>query len=338
VAAGTIVWANSAFANAWPGGTRDPAEWYYCHAQQLGSSYPSDWHDLVCEQILWQEVPGGGEVYESVQLWGTMTAQKTGVDNVANRVRGAVIPPHGMKRVEYACIATATECSTGAGSRSGGAKFEDGGVPFSTNNEWSVSVPSAPDNQCTTNTVDVVHWSTADYDDAFWTEASWIDNWTDGNTWPVTYPYFEASAGSNDADKTVEGHFECTIVDWEDWPSWLETNPPWVPGPGDLVVQPTPTPSAGFPITITPLVPVSNTVNLVIGQPGTPECTTIIPSGGISQTVFGYEIDSGWADYEICAQPTEFQLEFFGIDFSGLLLLAFGAMAVGVVFKFFRTG
>lgn len=162
--------------------------------------------------------------------------------------------------------------------------------------------------------------------------SDWDTNPTSTNDGPLGISVSVQSPGQNNG---VSQQLICAVsnlrifdgTEWEGYPPEIYPTPTGMPTPTTF----------GFG-TITPLLPVTNTVDIVIGDPGTPECSTIVPGYAISETVFGNVIDAGWADYEVCAQPTEFHMEFFDIDFTGYLLLGFAVAAVGIVYKFFRTG
>jgi hypothetical protein len=133
-------------------------------------------------------------------------------------------------------------------------------------------------------------------------------------------------------------------------------NPQWgtaTPTPTATVLTPTPTPTVltcyigcgeGTPFSdVTfewqPFVPVSKTVEFEVGEPGVATCYTIIPGYEIDQTIFGYTIDTGWADFELCTQETSMSLVFMDVDVGAWLLVVLGVGGLGAAFKLFaRSG
>lgn len=343
----TIFWANMAFAQGSPGypdGARDPELWYYCYSSSVNHAHlttTNPWDTpMTCQMVQWDVAPGGGGVHESVLLSGGVVADDADNNAENAHLRAFVVPARGIKKFGYSCVAQNKVCrNNGGGSFSQSVSSQDGSSYDSNGTNWSVPGVSNPSTigTCTTSTLDVVAQFESDVYDAWWSPDI-VATWTSSSSSEGTF--FRIDSATVDDSLTPSGTFQCQIKSWESWPAWLDDNDEWEPGPIDLVATPTPTPgpSSGITLSVTPLAPVSNTVNVVIGEPGTPVCTTIIPSGGISETVFGYEIDSGWADYDVCAQPTEFTLEFFGIDFTGYLLLGLAVMSLGVVYRVFRTG
>lgn len=338
----TIFFANVASAQTpYPEQTRYPGYWYYCYA---GSSSPtsathnSTWSGMTCEHLLWSSTGGGAHQSQNVE--GSVTVD-CGSPGCAYRVRGYIVPPRGIKTFTWRCVATASRTRTGSTvSMSGVAASNDGPFHNQDGSQFSAQAtpPSYPTPPNTTSTtVNVVGTVREETYDKWWTDdigSLWTDSALSNGFW------LSAEAATINSNGTAFSQYSCYVSDWASWPQWLDGHDEWTPDLPDFAATPTPVPGAPWPGfgTVTPLLPISNEVDIVIGEPGEAECTTIIPSGGISETVFGYEIDSGWADYEICAQPTEFTMEYFGVDFGGYILLLVSALSVGVVFKFFRTG
>jgi hypothetical protein len=201
-----------------------------------------------------------------------------------------------------------------------------------------------------------------EYNDLETSEYRWrLDNsiasWPGADTFPDEYtdhenrPRFEIRSrvlGSGGGSWISEGGMRaaCEITEIErlDGSKYTPSNPSVGDG-----ATPTPTPclpgqlcwanwDLNIPINVTPIAPVSNTVEFGVGVPGTPECVTIVPGRHISETVFGYDIDAGWNNYEVCTQPVEVQAELLDMDFAFYAFAAVGVMGLGAIYKFFRTG
>lgn len=343
----TVFWANVAFAQ-YPGGGRDPGNFYYCYASQSnptnGTLTGVSWSPMTCEQLLFQEPAGmvGTGDYESVQMVGSVAVGGPPSGQAA-KLRAFVMPPQGLKDFEFACTATTQACHLGgAGSIGATSLGTVGSSNFTANGTgWSVNAPSPTTNgTCTTGSINVVgHFSATAYD-RFWTVDT-PGTWTSAGASAGAYWDTQSIVASD--TRSAASNFNCRIIGWEMWPAWV--GDPWEPGFDDIVV-PSPTPTVGatpsytspFP-SITPVIPVSNTVEFDIGEPGEEVCTIIIPGYTYVGTIFGYDIDLEWLPYELCTQPVSFALQFMGLNIGAYLALAFGVMSLGVVFKLFsRSG
>lgn len=315
----------------YPGGVRNPDEWYYCYAMMYNSddNVTEPWGGMTCEHLLWQQLGGGG--YESVLMTGGATVGgivTSGGGQLAN-LRSWVMPPQGMKSFTYGCEVQVEACHTGGGSGGvGGSVDSNIGTGFSEDlSHWSVSVtPPTSGPACVRNDLLVVASSRALAYDSFWTvdvPTGWT---TSGSTLGF---YYEVNLSVTNENRTMDAEYECSIMSWESHPTWLSTNPPWLPDDGDLVIVP-PTPAPTGTWDSVPWVPVTDTVNapgFELGDPQTEVCTVVIPG-------YTWDWDSvtyGWDEVEICSTEYDLTLSVFGVDVGGYLVTAFLLAGVGVL-------
>lgn len=323
------------YAAGYPGGTRDNQRWYYCHTQQSGvNGHAASWAVPICEQMLFAD--DGGGAFVSQYFEGNVTAGGAAGDSTQD-VAGYIVPPSPVKKLYYSCTGAVQICyASSATGVSGGQVSTNGSTSTYFNPDSSLFSYTYPGSitplECQTNTFNVVGtWRAVSFDnyDTLEPVAPWV-----ANTLNTTYPRWQASAGSTNANRTVTAQYQCQITDWDMWGS----TPLWTPGPDDLQPEPTPTVSPSQAFTMTPLMPVSNTVDVSIGTPGEPDCNIILAGYAYSGTIFGQYIDISWAPYEVCTQSTDFSLNFLGIDFTGYLLLAIGISSIGIVYRIVRNG
>lgn len=329
------LWAQS---STYPDGSRNAVHWYYCYASRTNTtaSPPSgSWTATTCLKLLWSP----GESYHMV------ASATTGGGTRYAEVVGWLMPARYVRTIQYRCLTAETGTRLSGTGSAGSTVTAENSVNFTPGtSDWNNGVTVGVGNavgEAATNSLDVVaHWDAMAADN-WWTHDV-VANWTssgnaDGTGWRIIN-------NQSTANYTTAGEFECWVLDW----TMDDGHSPWVPGDDDYEATPTPGPtSTPDPLgTATPfvfdtpvaLVPVSATVEFDIGVPQTPECVTIVPGTTISETVFGYVIDEGWADYEVCSQATSFSLGYMGMDFSAYLILAGAVLGLGAVYKFFRTG
>lgn len=348
VAAATIFSANVVFGQTvggYPGGARDLNEWYFCWASRSNPesqiSTNAVWTDITCDQLLWQEVPGGGGVYESLMM-------EVGVGMSGpqwSEVHGMVVPPAGIQKFTYHCIAFGYGQRTTAASLTYGIGAQGvGGSVSSDGTSWLESVTNPEIGSVASFSYDVVAtWRATEYD--YWAANDVVSTWSSGGTSGTPpgakYVGWRVYAGAQNSNATAVLTLGCTITDWQSWSQWLEDgNPPWVPPIGcDLfidcyVVDPYPI----EPITWTPkIIPtVVTTVEFGIGQPITATCYDIIPSTQQSVSTWFGDYTFGFESVSACVRERSLSLQLDEFDFGSWAVGLFGFMGVGVLWLMLR--
>lgn len=312
-------------AATYPGGTRIPEEWYYCHASKYTAGQGTvsltavNWTDIECEHILWQQPGGVGGGAESVLFQGSVDVVGVNDAHEAGLLRGWIMPARGIKGYTYSCDMFVTVCNVaGSGSFAGNAASDiNSGW---TGTEGNVLWPSPSSGNCLTNDLDLVaSVSSSTYDN--WWSSTLVEGWNvaAANTADGGVDYSADGSTINDG-RTVASGYSCQIIGWDDWPAWLATNPPWWPGDGDWVSVPaTPTPVVTpGEWSAEPWVPVTSTVNapnFTLGPPVDGGCNVVVP--GYSYTWFSEVY--GWGGITICTSDYALSLGMFGLDMNYLI-------------------
>lgn len=328
-----VVDSRSVKAQGYPGGTRDPDEWYYCYSSRYNPEGISltgiPWDSMHCEQLLWQESTGGGGIYESLQYVGGVQVEDDQADDGEIAVvRGWIIPSQGIKRYQYSCSAGASYCNYGNGSYSAGVIGQDANVWFNAPmGFWSISNAAPSVGACATASINVVSDAQALGYDKFYSP-DMVTGWTtvSGND----YPFTEAQAATINNNRSGGASYSCSIIAWEHWPEWLVTNPPWVPDIPDS--EPTPSPISWVPV---PWVPITDTTNAPVFDigPGVDGgCHMVIPQQSVE--IGGNQY--GWYGFEICRTDFELGLSLFGEDVDAWLNVVLALGGLGIVFSIIK--
>lgn len=322
----SLSWGEAgAQSSPYPGGVRDPDIWYYCYSSQYdddNSLSGLPWEALVCEHLMW-DAPGGS--YESVLIEGSVAIAA----DEAARVQGYIVPSAGMKEFVWRCDAFESVCVHNTGGSFSGLAAADFTTSLFGGDTWiTVSPSSPPTGQCATTVLDVVgEFHSGAFDR--WVSPDLMATW-ESNPGTVAWPFLQAQATNSNANRSGAAGFSCQVIEWSHWPEYLETNPPWVPGPGDLVAGPTPTPGAFPDWEITPWVPITDSISAPdfdLGEPQTEVCTIVIPGYAWTWDAIEY----GWDEIEICSTEYDLTLGVFGVDVGGYLVTAFLLAGVGVL-------
>lgn len=329
--------AGSLQAATYPNGARDPDEWYYCHAFQISahSSTVGDgpWSDLTCEHLLWINEPGGGGDIGSVQMEGFVQVIDPENDGEARRLWGMIVPPQGMKTINYECDAFASACHDGgSGSLAGNTISSASTTRFSHDSTtWSVSasVPTTA-NTCNQASLNVVASFRAVSYDNYWADdivAAW--NIAPNNLIPL----WQASGNTINDNRIWAGGWSCKVTNFASHATWLATNPEWVPEPGDMIPTPTPPPTGTWipepwvPITDSEFVPI---FELGPGEDG--GCSMIIPQ----QSITIGENQYGWYGFEVCRTDFALSLSIFNEDVNYWLNVALSLGGLAIVFSIIK--
>lgn len=320
----------------YPGGVRNPAEWYYCYAHIYNEddNVSEPFGEMTCEHILWQPLGGGGYTSQNMVGGGTVGGVVTSGGGQLLNLRAWVMPPQGMKSYTYSCNVQIEGCHMGSGSGGVGGSIDSNvGTGFSEDlSHWSVTVTTPTSGPaCAQTDLDVVGSFRALAYDSFWTvdvPASWT---TSGST---LGSYFEINMSTTNENRVMDGDYSCNILSWESHPAWLSTNPPWLPGPGDLVIpEPTPVPTGTWDIV--PWVPISDSVYVPIFELGPGEdggCEMIIPQQSVE--IGGNEY--GWYGFEICRTDFALSLSIFNEDVNYWLNVALSLGGLAIVFSILK--
>lgn len=319
-----------------PGG-RDPGMWYFCHAQRSSSTsgaFTGDYGPLTCEIVLFQAEAGGGGAYDSVLMEASVVAVGGGSGSMA-QLRGYVLPARGIKSFTYRCTGGSAKTITAAAF--GTTAVANAAVQaawFTTDSStWTVSAaspvwPGTPSSSATINTVSTFRALT---DDKFWTEDPSV-SW-DGASPSGKGVRFEAAAANSNGNSGTSANFSCQILTWLSWASWLGSNPEWTPGPGAIVVGPTPTPETIWEAV--PWVPITDSVytpifNLGPGEDG--GCTMLIPEQSIE--IGGNQY--GWYGFEMCRTDFSLGLSIFNEDVNYWLNVALSVGGLAIVWSIIK--
>lgn len=305
--------------------TRDPAEWYYCHAANynpIASQFPASWDDVVCEHLLWQLEPGGGS-YASLLMEGQVAAVGLPPNiGMATRIRGFVLPARHIASYTWDCTGAVQVCKVG-GSGSAAALIKSDYDVYFTGDKFNQSANTSglvSAGQCNSYAYDGVGTVGVDVADAFWTRDPTVDWYNNVNIGT----FFQAEAQTIDDDYTAGASYSCRIVDWTDEASYG----PWLPAPGDLVAAPTPTP---FPTWVAPptwSAPVTQPVRAGV-TPMPTACYRALWGYTTTVPVWGAEV--GFPETELCVEPYEIELEFFDINFGAMLTVLGAVMGLGAL-------
>lgn len=105
------------------------------------------------------------------------------------------------------------------------------------------------------------------------------------------------------------------------------------PGLGWDYVPPTPTPVSGGTFTSTTWTSTPETVEIGL-MSGSESCYVLLPAFTFGPyTVFGYELEAGWDDYELCVTSHDLSLVVYGVDYGALVLVVVSLGAFGILFS-----
>lgn len=366
VAATTVFWANSAFAQVnWDSGSRSPDSWYYCYGSYIADVWNSpDVYDTPwqCDTILWQQETGNPGQYDSVEFAATMEPLPGEFEAA---VRGYILAPAGIYQWEYSCNATMLSCrdvTCVSGCAGGGVT---GGIVQSSvsggssqvvhdSTAFSLAQPSVPaGGACNATNLDTVgrFRSSSGTIDYLWSRSESLIGSLASNAVQPYSPYFLVGAWSQNSLRLIGGGYSCQITDWD----MLAATDPWVPGPDDLAPsEPTPTPEPGTgwatPVAWVPLTESIYSPVIGITEPITTTCATIIPPVEFGADEIEDEIPTGFGwlvsllpipevdmdGVQWCGEEYGIELEIFGIDVANYLLIMLGLGATGVLVSIFK--